>query len=232
MAIRCIALDYSGTLAPHSKSPTIEDIVDVWRQMEEPINEPMLNELDLRLRESKRQYSGFGKVHAWDELLKSIIVKYSKGLNYESFADRLWTRVPDSQMCETAIQVVMSLHRRGYRLFLASNTRRPASARLKALKQSGALDCFDETFISSDLGFGKPDPEFYKTIMVQAGDCLPREFLFVGDSLVRDVIEPMRHGMNAVWLNRKRSSDLTPKGIPEIVDIAQLPALLEKNLWQ
>ncbi|XUY30479.1 HAD family hydrolase (plasmid) [Agrobacterium sp. rho-8.1] len=231
MAIRCIALDYSGTLAFPSKSLTIEDVINVWHQMGEKISESMIADLSTLFNASVLKYSCFGGVHAWDELLEPLTAKYSLGVKYDEFSERLWASSPDSQMHDSAVQVVRALREKGYRLFLASNTRRPASSRLRALKQSNALDFFERTFISSTLGFGKPDPEFYKLI-VQAGNCLPRELLFVGDSLVRDVIEPVKHGMNAVWLNGRKRPGRAPKDIPEIDDVSQLPALLEKNQWQ
>ena len=61
---------------------------------------------------------------------------------------------------------------------------------------------FDKIFTSEDMKAYKPDPKFYETILERTGwkvqDCL-----FVGDSLIDDVMGPQRVGMKAVLLDRK-----------------------------
>ena len=76
------------------------------------------------------------------------------------------------------------------------------------------LDClhkndlhFDFIFTSEDVSAYKPNPLFYKTILLRTG-WKADECLFVGDSYVDDVCGPQNVGMKAVLLDRKMKHSL------------------------
>ncbi len=48
------------------------------------------------------------------------------------------------------------------------------------IAKNGLDDVFDELFISSEIGFAKPDPEFFAHVLDQL-DVEPREVLFIDD---------------------------------------------------
>lgn len=54
---------------------------------------------------------------------------------------------------------------------------------------------------SQDHGVEKPDPEFFKIALREAG-CAAGEMLHLGDSLPNDVAGANRAGGRSVWLNR------------------------------
>lgn len=58
-------------------------------------------------------------------------------------------------------------------------------------------DRFDPVVFSSDVGYQKPDPRLYATVLERMG--LPaREILFIGDDPENDVAAPRRLGMQAL----------------------------------
>lgn len=60
-------------------------------------------------------------------------------------------------------------------------------------------------FTSESMQIYKPKPEFYKKILdkMRAGI---NEVLFVGDSLIDDVLGPQKLGIKTCWINRKKYS--------------------------
>ena len=58
---------------------------------------------------------------------------------------------------------------------------------------------------SCDIGLKKPDPKIYQKI-ADALDINPSQILMVGDNIRADVNGPKSTGMNAIHLNRKKTS--------------------------
>lgn len=69
-----------------------------------------------------------------------------------------------------------------------------------------------KVFTSESLRCYKPDPAFYTAVLGELG-IRPEQALFVGDSLVNDVLGPQRVGIPACWVNRKgeRAGDAQPE---------------------
>ena len=77
------------------------------------------------------------------------------------------------------------------------------------LKHLGLADCFDRIYISSELGFQKPDPRFFsapaRDLGLDAADCL-----MIGNDPICDVGGAAAVGMDAIYLHTK----LSPKDVP------------------
>lgn len=84
---------------------------------------------------------------------------------------------------------------------------------------------FDKVFTSESLKVYKPFPEFYNKILNETG-LKAKEALFVGDSLIDDVMGPQNVGLKSCWVNRKAvdSGDYKPdyqiNDLTELIDIA------------
>ncbi len=79
--------------------------------------------------------------------------------------------------------------------------------------------CVRRVFTSEGLRCYKPDPAFYTAILEELG-IRPEEALFVGDSLINDVLGPQRVGIPACWVNRggKPAGEARPAYIIEKLD--------------
>lgn len=114
-----------------------------------------------------------------------------------------------------------------YRLFLASNG--TASVQHSRLTSAGLYPCFEQVFVSQDLGFNKPAKEFFDACAARIPGYDAAKAMMVGDSLTSDILGGIRAGMRTCWVNPTHNQ--APENIRpdyEIESLSQLPALLRK----
>ena len=96
------------------------------------------------------------------------------------------------------------LSRRGYLLGIASNF----DSRLRTIcRGHPPLDECRHVFVSSEVGFPKPEPRFYQEVEERLG-LRPEQILLVGDDEAADVTGPIAAGWQALWLRRDRGESL------------------------
>ena len=116
-----------------------------------------------------------------------------------------------------------ALRAKGYRLFAASNSF--GHLQRSRLEYAGILPYFEDTFISMDIGYDKPDVRFYQEALRRA--CLqPSEVLMVGDSMTTDILGAQKAGIDALYFDR-RGEGITDEKLQSIPLINELPQLLQ-----
>lgn len=109
-----------------------------------------------------------------------------------------------------AKELLAALGQRG-RVILLSNAQslftRPE------LEMLGLTDCFDSIYLSSEAGFKKPDPRFYRLALDREG-LKPKDCLMIGNDPVCDGEGPRSVGIPAYVIH----SGISPRGIPEGYD--------------
>lgn len=109
-----------------------------------------------------------------------------------------------------AKELLASLRQRG-RVILLSNAQslftRPE------LEMLGLTDCFDSIYLSSEAGFKKPDPRFYRLALAREG-LDPAACLMIGNDPVCDGVGPRSVGIPAYVIR----SGISPRGITEGYD--------------
>ncbi len=87
----------------------------------------------------------------------------------------------------------------------------PAMQRTK-VEKSGLEPFFERIFVGGEFPRGKPDPAIFQAALDAAG-CRPEHAIYVGDSLLHDIVGAQAVGIHGVWLNRKGISiaDLPPQ---------------------
>ena len=100
-----------------------------------------------------------------------------------------------------AREMLERLQSKGYRLFAASNSF--GHLQRSRLEQAGILSFFEDTFISMDIGYDKPDIRFYQEALRRAG-LQAHEVLMIGDSMTTDVIGAQNAGMDALFFDRQK----------------------------
>lgn len=126
------------------------------------------------------------------------------------------TLVPDAK------ETLEILRTKGYRLFAASNSF--GHLQRSRLEYAGVLSYFEDTYISMDIGYDKPDIRFYQEALRRCG-LQPQEILMVGDSMTTDILGAQAVGMDTCFFNR-RNEGLGDKEISGLVVIHALPELL------
>ncbi len=85
-----------------------------------------------------------------------------------------------------------------FKLYIAAN--QGNSARVW-LEREGAAHLFSGIYLSESIGILKPDPEFFRLIVLNEG-LNPARTLMVGDDLENDVAPAQALGMKAAWIRR------------------------------
>ena len=124
-----------------------------------------------------------------------------------------------------AEEAVQSLSKK-YKLYLTSN----GTARVQAgrLESAGIRQYFREIFISQEIGFNKPDRQYFERCFARIPDFDPQKAMIVGDSLTSDILGGQNVGITTCWVN--------PDGKPgregirvdhQIQALSELESLLE-----
>ena len=122
-----------------------------------------------------------------------------------------------------AKETVQALRDKGYRLFAASNSF--GHLQRSRLQHAGLLPFFEDTFISIDIGYDKPDRRFYEEALRRC-NLQPSEVLMVGDSMTTDILGAQAAGIDAVFFDRSREQGTKTKDCPTITELPQLLDLL------
>ena len=92
------------------------------------------------------------------------------------------------------------LRGRGYRLYLASNG--VIDTQYARLESAGIGPCFEALFISEEIGFHKPQREYFEACFARIPGFDPAQAVLIGDSLSSDVRGAKNAGIASIWLNR------------------------------
>jgi len=123
------------------------------------------------------------------------------------------------RLYDDAAFTLTELAERGYRLAIASNFDR----RLRAAVQADPiLRRCERCFISSEIGFPKPDHRFFAAAAAQL-DLPPDEILLVGDDWTNDILGARAAGWQAIWLDRKAGPG-PEAGLRSLTELLPLPA--------
>ena len=114
-----------------------------------------------------------------------------------------------------------------YKLYLASNG--TAVVQKGRMTSADLYPYFEESFVSQELGYNKPSPEYFRAAFARIPGFDPSECIMVGDSLTGDILGGKNAGLRTVWISpgHKTAPDhLKPDY--ELEYLADLPALLEE----
>ena len=94
-----------------------------------------------------------------------------------------------------------------YVLCAASNG--PLLQQQNRLRVGGMLDYFSYLFISEEIGFAKPSPEFFQVCMQRLneeydGSLLPTDVMIIGDSLSSDIAGGKGFGLQTLYYNPQK----------------------------
>ena len=160
-----------------------------------------------------------------EDLFQNLFAKYpsnadpkATGLRFLKMLER------PSILCEGAGEVLKALHGK-YIIGIATN----AISSLQRPRLQSIAEWIDCIYISEEVGFIKPLPQFFSHILAELG-VKKEECLMVGDSLSSDIAGANASGIDSCWLNRKGRPNLSTH-IPtyEIHSLAELLTLLGEN---
>ena len=107
-----------------------------------------------------------------------------------------------------ALDLLKYLHGK-YLVCAASNA--SYAQQIKRLNNAGMTEYLDRIFISEQIGFSKPQKEFFERCFEKISPIVPPETVMIGDSLTADIEGGASFGMKTCWYNHNltnESSDL------------------------
>jgi putative hydrolase of the HAD superfamily len=131
---------------------------------------------------------------------------------WDAFADPAqWSLFADVPAVWSQLQA------RGYQLGIASNFDSRLSSICRAL---APLETASHYFVSSEIAFTKPHPEFFRRIG-SALQARPDEILLIGDHPIQDVQGARSAGWHAIYLDRgsKRRDGVSIGSLAEILPL-------------
>ena len=135
----------------------------------------------------------------WQHIVKQVIDDVVN--SQDELFERLWQHFAQPQHWRPYADVAETVHellRRGYRFGIASNF---DSRLLRIVSGHPALSACESVFVSSEVGYAKPDPRFFRAIEGKLG-VEPGQIALVGDDEVADVQGAMAAGWRAIRLDR------------------------------
>lgn len=125
-----------------------------------------------------------------------------------------------------AMEAVDSLSRQ-YPLYLASNG--TSSVQHSRLTSAGLYPYFKEVFVSQNIGFNKPSPDYFNACFARIPGFTADRAMMVGDSLTSDILGGIQSGMKTCWINpihKANNTNIFPDY--ELESITQLLDLLKQ----
>lgn len=111
-----------------------------------------------------------------------------------------------------------------YKLYIASNGTK--TVQMARIESAGIGSCFQDVFISQDMGADKPSKVFFERCFARIPGFDPKKTMIVGDSLSSDIQGGINAGIATCWVNPKhKEAKIQPDY--EIESITQLEDLLE-----
>lgn len=118
---------------------------------------------------------------------------------------------------------VLSYLKGKYFLYVATNG--VASTQYKRLRQSGLARYFDGIFVSEEMGFQKPQKEYFSACFAKIPGIIPERALIVGDSLTSDMAGGQAAEMATCWFHSKEEAKAD--NLPITMEIRRLTELKE-----
>lgn len=171
-----------------------EKICDVFF----PINDSLWSRVEKG--EIKRQYVYDNR---WNMIFDYLGITYD-GIDFEKhFFSHLHI---SSEKVEYAKEILEYLSKK-YTVCAASNAM--LDQQVTRLTNAGLLGFFDNVFVSEDIGFPKPQKEFFDVCFERLGISDVDECIMIGDSISADIQLGKNYGMKTIWFDRKKG-DIKP----------------------
>lgn len=134
------------------------------------------------------------------------------------------------RLIEGAKEMLISLRNQGYSIIAATNGVK--STQIKRLRGSEIIDLFDDIFVSEDIGFSKPNVNFFKHIFENHPQINSSNSVMIGDRLESDILGANRVKMQNIWFNlnglKRNSFDFKPDY--EAKNYQELISLIKEKL--
>lgn len=128
------------------------------------------------------------------DLAKKLNINYDSQQVKRHFGNLLGQQI----IMEPGIEDVLEKLSKDYKIYAASNG--VLNMQDKRLQLSGLRKYFTDLYVSDDIGFAKPNINFFTESLRRAG-LTNADVLMVGDSLISDIQGAREAGIDSCWYN-------------------------------
>jgi len=120
-----------------------------------------------------------------------------------------------------AYEVLEELRRRGKKIYIVTNG--VSTTQHKRLHESHIEEMVDGVFVSEEVGYQKPDKEFFNHVFSHIEYINREKTLIIGDSLTSDILGGNKAGIKTCWFNPfSQENDTVAKVDYEIKKLSEL----------
>ncbi len=225
MDIKAVLLDIDNTLLDFNKSAVVASqntvkkhsvtLPDGYSDVFFKVNDYLWGELERGSIIKQDIYD-----RRWNMIFSELGIAYDGKAFEEDFRKEMRvTAIP----VDGATEILQYLSEK-YPVYLASNASRLQQE--TRLKSSGLYDYVSGLFTSEEIGFQKPNKEFFYGCMSEIYPVLPHETVMIGDNVDADIIGAKNFGLKTIWFNYHKKeydnynfTDFCVKSLEEIKNI-------------
>ena len=160
----------------------------------------------------------------WRQLVARVFEPWSPFEKFDEFFAELFVYFAEPgawSLYPEVLDTLAALKQRGLELSVISNF---DSRLVNILHGLGAAACFEQIFVSSRVGYAKPEPQIFHAALRHHG-LAPENGLHVGDSEINDRQGAKNAGLRGVLVDRRSPAD--PSDPDRIMNLKSLLDLIE-----
>ena len=159
-----------------------------------------------------QRFEQFFKLYGYEVQGKTIEREYRNCLNI------------GHKLIPGAIKTLTDLKNQGFIIFAGTNG--VVETQRQRLNDSKLISYFDDIFISEEIGFEKPNSEFFKAIFDKHISVTKENTLMIGDSLSSDIQGAINYGLDSIWFNPSKQKESSIRPTYEIKDLSEILLIL------
>ena len=231
MDVKAITFDAGGTLIrPYpSVGEIYAEVLARYRIQVDPqeVESDFRTTFSQNRKIERKEVSEDAERSFWRGLVGTVLGHHIPSKIFEAVFDELYNTFASAsrwQLANNALPVLKELGFRGYRLAILSN----ADSRFRQVFQEmGIADLVEEVFISSEIGYEKPDPRIFRHVEKTLG-LPPHQILHIGDNPHQDA----QGAANAGWHHLLLKSEQSKSEYPSINKMSELIDLLLNKIQE
>lgn len=159
----------------------------------------------------------------WKELVRDVFAPFGAFDHFDACFEELFgyfARAESWKLYPETIETLMSLRDRRFKLAVVSNF----DSRLHGILDGlGAASWFDGIFVSSAVGYAKPDRRIFEFVL-KSQRLTPTAVLHVGDSMANDIAGALNAGVKGILVDRKGANK--PDSTARVANLKEILAYL------